>query len=168
MQRSRLYPLSLHGLVSWAIASLAVTAMAAVDVRLKAIEQSGSCTIVEKSDTSTPLLSIPDIGQIKQTCAQIADSLQAEMNKGDIESLILIADTIGRRWKVCIVRSSDEGCTKNNVLFDIPRVAESNPEQFLSSILAVSTEVLLTGTEGQQTPRRPYSKFGSAVNRSSR
>lgn len=90
------------------------------------------------------------------------------MNKGNLEKLILIADTIGRRWKVCMVRSSDEGCTKNNVLLDFPRAAESNPQQFLSSILAIKTKIFLTGTEGQQTPRRPYSKFGSAVNRSSR
>ena len=168
MQRATLYLSSLLGLVSWGIASLAVMVMAAEDILLEPIEQSGNCTIVMKNNTSKPLLNIPDIGQIKQTCGQIANSLQAEMNKGNLEKLILIADTIGRRWKVCMVRSSDEGFTKNNVLLDFPRAAESNPQQFLSSILAIKTKIFLTGTEGQQTPRRPYSKFGSAVNRSSR
>lgn len=147
---------------------LPLKALTAEEIQLKSIEQQDNCMVIKEDTNQTPLLNIPNMGQISQSCSQIANRLQAEINKNNLEDLILIADTIGRRWKICMVRNANSRCKNSNVLLDFPPEAESNPQQFLSSILDIETVIELNGFEGQQTPRKPYSKFGKAIKRPNR
>jgi hypothetical protein len=166
MQNSVFVGLSGLGLIFSSLTIFSVATQAAEMIDLQGIQQGNRCTVVEQNGDQTPLLSISNINQIPQTCSQIASSLEAEMNKGNLDNLILIADTIGRDWKICMVRSSQSRCKTSNVLLDFPMGAESDPQQFLSSIIAVNTVIELNGFEGQQTPRKPYSKFGDALKKS--
>ena len=168
MLRLSFYSLYLLSLVTVGMSLLPLKGVTAEEIRLGGIEQGDNCTVIKEDTNKTPLLNIANMEQIAQSCSQIANRLQAEINKSNLEDLILIADTIGRRWKICMVRNANSRCKNSNVLLDFPPEAESNPQQFLSSILDINTVIELNGFEGQQTPRKPYSKFGEAIKRAKR
>jgi len=111
----------------------------------------------------TPLLMIQDVSSIEQSCQQIANRLKQEINAQGLEKLLLVADSIGRQDSICLVRSERGACRSNrsNLLISVPEGKDRS--QFLDGILTIRTDTFFSGSAGQHTNRRYYSRIGKTL-----
>lgn len=111
--------------------------------------------------SKTPLLRVSNASGIRQKCEQVSAQLKKAIASGDVEKLMIVAHSIRRRNALCVVRSVQEGCNQANLLLDVPEGRDR--DEFLNEVLNIDTEKFFSGSEGQHTKRRYYSKFGKAM-----
>jgi len=126
-------------------------------------ESVGSGFQISLNNKRTSLLMIQDGSSIKQSCQQIANKLEQEINAQGLENLMLVADSIGRQDSICVVRSDRGACRANqsNLLVSVPEGIDRS--QFLNDILAIRTDTFFSGSAGQHTNRRYYAKLGKTL-----
>jgi len=126
-------------------------------------ESVGSGFQISLNNKRTSLLMIQDASSIEQSCQQIANKLEREINAQGLESLMLVADSIGRQDSICVVRSDRGACRSNrsNLLVSVPE--GSNRSQFLDDMLTIRTDTFLSGSAGQHTNRRYYARLGKTL-----
>jgi hypothetical protein len=122
---------------------------------------------IVNSKPKTLFLQIENASGIRQKCQQVSAYLKKEIDKeiasGDISNLMIVADSIGRRNALCVVRSKEEGCNQNNLLLDVPKGKDR--DKFLKEVLKIQTEISFSGSEGQNTQQRSYSAVGLEIQR---
>ena len=123
----------------------------------------GSGFQISLNNGQTSLLMIQDASSIEQSCQQIANKLEREINAQELKSLMLVADSIGRQDSICVVRSDRGACRSNrsNLLVSVPEGIDRS--QFLDGILTIRTDTFFSGSAGQHTNRRYYAKLGKML-----
>ena len=118
---------------------------------------------ISMNNGQTPLLMIQDASSIEQSCRQIANRLKQEINAQGLEKLLLVADSLGRQDSICVVRNDRGACRsdRSNRLISVPE--GSDRSQFLDDILTIRTNTFFSGSAGQHTNRRYYSRIGKAL-----
>lgn len=135
----------------------------------QAAEQQLTCQTVgagfqiSMDNGQTSILMIQDASSVEQSCQQIANNLEQEINAPGLEKLLLVADSIGRQDSICVVRSDRGACRSNqsNLLISVPEGIDRS--QFVDDILTIRTDKFFSGSAGQHTNRRYYAKLGETL-----
>ncbi len=120
----------------------------------------------EEAEQSTPMLRVKDSSSIRQSCDQIKTKLEQAIRTNGLDKLLLVAHEIGRDDAICVVKSSRDGCSRKNLLLDVPDGRDR--DAFLDEIVVFEAETFFSGSKGQHTQRRKYAKFSSASNRNTK
>jgi hypothetical protein len=121
------------------------------------LENQGNSTFLITANNSA-LSTTNNSTNAEQACSQLAARLERAINAQGLDQLMLVADPNGG---ICIVRSSRHGCRTQNRIISIPRGTPI--DEFMSSILDISSDGFFEGDPGQHTARRYYVEIGQAL-----
>ncbi|MBW4690615.1 MAG: COP23 domain-containing protein [Lyngbya sp. HA4199-MV5] len=134
-------------------------------ISLRCLNRNGGFQLeVINGQAKTPLLGVKNTTGIRQNCNQVAASLKKAIDNGAVEKLMIVADSIGRREALCVVRSVQEGCNQDNLLIDVPKGRDR--DKFLDEVLKLNTldtQTVFSGSEGQNTRQRAYRPIPNAL-----
>ncbi|MDL5051977.1 COP23 domain-containing protein [Oscillatoria laete-virens NRMC-F 0139] len=152
-----------HWLLTAALTVACVTQARQASAQQLTCKRVGSGFQIFVNNGPTSLLTIQDTLNIKQSCQQIANKLEQEINIPRLETLMLVADSIGRQDSICVVRSHRGACRydRSNLLIAVPEGRDRS--QFLDDILTIRTDTFFSGYAGQHTNRRYYAKLGKTL-----
>lgn len=123
----------------------------------------GSGFQISVNNGQAAILMIEDSSSINQSCQQIANRLEREINKQSLTSLMLVADSRGWQDAICVVRSARGACRSDgsNLLLNVPEGIDR--EQFLTGILTIRTDIVRSGSVEDHTNFVSYAKLGEAL-----